>query len=45
MIVVYDYIGQELSSVMADNDISNKANGIYLIRVLQEDGTVVSQKK
>jgi len=50
MIEVYNYMGQLLSSVIADQptmhfDISSKANGIYLIRIQNKDGSIVTEKK
>jgi len=49
-IELYNYIGQKLSSTIADNstmhfDISSNANGIYLMRILNKDGSVVALKK
>ena len=49
-IELYNYTGQLLSSKIADNptmnfDVSNNANGIYLIRVLSQDGSIVATKK
>jgi hypothetical protein len=51
VIELYDYLGQLLSSSVADNsntmhfDISNKANGIYLMRIQNRDGSNVIEKK
>jgi len=49
-IELYDYNGQKLSVTVVNNiemhfDISDKANGIYLIRILSKDGNPVSEKK
>jgi Secretion system C-terminal sorting domain len=47
---LYNYICQKVSSSIAGNstmhfDISDRVNGIYLIRILNKDGTLVTQKK
>lgn len=50
VIELYNHLGQNLSSTIADNtimqfDISNYPNGIYLIRIVNKDGSVVTEKK
>ncbi len=50
VIELYDYTGQLLSRTIVDNvtmhfDISDKANGIYLIQILNKDGSVVTEDK
>ena len=50
VIVVYDYLGQPIASVVADQptiqfDISTKANGVYLVRIQNRDGSSVTAKK
>ncbi len=50
VIELYNYLGQNISSVIADKatvyfNISTKANGIYLIRIENKDGSIVTQKK
>ena len=50
VIELYDYLGQKLSSVIEDNgimnfDISNMASGIYLVRILNANGSVLLTKK
>jgi len=50
LIEIYDYTGRKISTITASDitmqfNLSNQANGIYLIRILSQDGTVVSQKK
>jgi uncharacterized repeat protein (TIGR03803 family) len=51
VIELYNYIGQRISSNIVSNvttmhfDISDKANGVYLIRILNTDGTLVTEKK
>ncbi len=47
---IYDYAGRLIKTVVADNtsiltDISNQPNGLYLIRIIGTDGTLISQKK
>ncbi len=47
---LYNYTGQRLNSVTANNttmriNISDKANGIYLIRILNSDGSPVLERK
>lgn len=50
-IEVYDYMGQKVSSVMAGNNsalqfnIADRSNGIYLIRILNTDGSLVKEMK
>jgi len=50
VIELYNYAGQKLSSTISDKnmiqfDISNYANSIYLVRVLNKDGSVFATKK
>jgi trimeric autotransporter adhesin len=50
VIELYNYSGQKLSSSISDNsimhfDISNYADGIYFVRILNTDGTIVTTKK
>jgi hypothetical protein len=50
IIELYDYTGRKLSSFTASDlsiqlNISDQPNGIYLIRISDENGTLVSQKK
>jgi large repetitive protein len=51
VIELYNYMGQELSNETVSNnttlhfDITNRANGIYLIRILNTDGSLASEKK
>jgi len=51
VIELYDYTGKKISSIAADNnsamhfDISNKANGIYLVRIINRDGSIASENK
>lgn len=50
IIELYDFSGQKLSSIVSGNtithfDISDKANGMYLIRILSKDGNVAGQQK
>jgi hypothetical protein len=51
VIELYNYMGQKLSSMIVTNsttmhfDISNKANGVYLIRVENADGNIIVEKK
>jgi uncharacterized repeat protein (TIGR03803 family) len=49
-IEVYDYTGRKISEIETSNEtmqlnITNQSNGIYLIRILDKDGNLVSQKK
>ncbi len=49
-IEVYNNMGQKVSSSMADNneiqvDISNRPNGIYLIRIVDKGGNLIGEKK
>lgn len=50
-IELYDYTGKKISSTIANNssamqfDITNKANGIYLIRILNKDGSLAAKNK
>jgi hypothetical protein len=50
VIELYNYLGQMLTSAEVDNetmnfDISTKANGMYLMRVQNKDGSLVAEKK
>ena len=50
VIELYDDLGQKLSNSIASNssmsfDISNRVDGIYLIRILNKDGSLVTQQK
>jgi len=50
VVEMYNYLGQIMESVSVDNptmhfNISNKADGIYLIRIVNKDGSIVAQKK
>ena len=47
---LYNYLGQLISSSKTENttiqtNLSTQADGIYLVRVLNSDGTLASQKK
>ncbi len=49
LIEVYDYTGRKISSITTNNEtiqlnISNRSNGVYLIRIIDKDGNLVSQK-
>lgn len=50
-IELYDYTGQKLSSVLvSDNtsmqfNITNRANGVYLVRILNPDGSIATENK
>jgi hypothetical protein len=51
VIEMYNYLGQLLTSAVADNattmhfNLTTKANGLYLVRILSTDGTLVAEKK
>ncbi len=50
IIEIYNYLGEKIRSTVASNsimhfDISNKANGIYFLRILDKDDSVVITKK
>jgi hypothetical protein len=51
VIEIYNCTGQKLISRLADNnptmqfDISGRASGIYFIRILNKDGTSVTEQK
>jgi hypothetical protein len=50
VIELYNYLGQQIASVVADKtmmqfDISTQANGIYLVRIQNRDGSVVTATK
>ena len=49
---IYDYCGQRIYFVprtpkgaLSEIDLSDKSNGIYLIRILNNKGALVGQKK
>ncbi|HTA26613.1 MAG TPA: hypothetical protein VK809_02410, partial [Bacteroidia bacterium] len=47
---MYDYAGNFINTVKVDRptmrlNIAAQPNGMYLIRILAQDGTLVSQKK
>ncbi len=49
-IEMYDYTGRKITTVSASDinmqlNISDQPNGIYLIRILDKNGTLVSEKK
>jgi hypothetical protein len=49
-IEMYDYTGRKISAISSDNismqlNIADQPVGIYLIRILDKDGNLVSQKK
>jgi len=50
MMELYNNLGQKLTDYKTDNNtqyfnISNNANGLYLIRILNTDGSLAAQKK
>jgi len=50
VVELYNYLGQRLTSTLVDNttmhfDIGTKANGIYLIRIDNTDGSLATEKK
>jgi Secretion system C-terminal sorting domain/SprB repeat len=50
IIEIYDYTGRKISVISATGEtmqlnISNETNGIYLIRILDKNGNLVSEKK
>jgi hypothetical protein len=50
VVELYNALGQELNSIKADQttmyfNISTQADGIYLVRILNRDGSLVTQKK
>jgi hypothetical protein len=50
IIELYNYLGQNLSSAVASNstvqfNIATFANGMYLVRILNTDGSLVTQNK
>jgi hypothetical protein len=51
VIELYNYLGQNLSTVSSGNsntiqlDLSNKANGVYLLRIENKDGSLVTTRK
>jgi hypothetical protein len=50
-IELYNYTGQKLSSTVAANNasmqfnISDRADGIYLVRILNPDGSMATESK
>jgi hypothetical protein len=49
-IELFNYLGQKLSSMIANDavvkfDISGKANGVYMVKILSENGSVLMVKK
>jgi hypothetical protein len=50
IIELYDYLGRRISSSIASEttarlNIADQPNGLYLVRILAKDGTLVTQKK
>jgi len=50
VIKIYNYFGQEIQSRLVDKpvmrfDLSATSNGVYLIRILNQDGSLAAQKK
>jgi hypothetical protein len=50
IIDIYDYLGKKISAVTASDNtmhlsLSAQPNGIYLIRIINTDGTLVDEKK
>ena len=50
VIELYNILGQQISTVTADQanvyfNIANQADGVYLVRILNRDGSLVTQKK
>src|SRR5262249_51885483 len=51
VVELYDYLGQLLSNQVAENsssihfDLSAKANGVYLLRIQNRDGSVATVQK
>jgi hypothetical protein len=51
IVEVYNYMGQIVTSVVADNssithiNISAQANGIYMVRILSNRGALISERK
>ncbi|HTB32289.1 MAG TPA: choice-of-anchor tandem repeat GloVer-containing protein [Bacteroidia bacterium] len=50
IIEMYDNLGRSISNLIADNDkmqlnLMGQAQGMYLVRVLAKDGSIVDQKK
>jgi hypothetical protein len=50
MIEMYDYTGRLINKEIVNNEtmqfnLSNQANGIYLVRIISPDGNLVTQKK
>jgi hypothetical protein len=50
IIEMYDYTGKLISNSVANDqtmqfNLSDQANGVYLIRIINTDGTLVSMKK
>ena len=49
-IMVYDYRGKQVGKFTADDitmqlNLSDNANGVYLVRIINENGAFVDQKK
>ena len=50
IIEIYNAIGQQMSTIVADNttmhfNIADKADGVYLVRILYKNGTLAGQTK
>jgi len=50
VIEIYNYTGQQVGNYISDDnsmhlDIADKANGVYMVRILYPDGHVVTQAK
>jgi hypothetical protein len=50
VIELYNYLGQKVSRIVADNttmhfNIATEPNGVYLIRILDKEGSLVAEKK
>jgi hypothetical protein len=50
VVELYDYLGQRLTSTLVDNatmhfDITAKANGVYFMRIENNDGSLETEKK
>jgi hypothetical protein len=47
---LFNYLGQKViltisQQPLANFDISNQSNGIYLIKILNKDGSIITEKK